>query len=457
MRPPRSNAFFSLLFSLLILVTPIDAAWAQDDEPKKRESIAGFDVANASLKQIDEKLDIAPRWGWQRPTGPHYEQLLNEIVRRGGGEAKRLIEGRLKKLDDRRKREQVKLDEIDKQLDTIDDQPARRKASDAYHKQRWRVETFSQNTELVFALQRLLGKSDPLVIEVKTEDGIVRGGTREPPVLSVAVKNTMDDTPVWFIFGGNYRSGRLARWRIHVWDDKGHLLPTVSRQSWIGGGVHRRERLKPGEKWDAKLYVRSYVDLQKPGRYKAQVFYHNGITIADLEDDKDFKHLMVARSEPFTFVIEHGPKLRIPLDVEKVDLAKKWIDELNEKAAMKVLLADYKGRFHEYIKPETSQGKLLTMGGPAVPALLNALEDKQLSYRKRAWVLALLYSITREPRLNPMAVTGALPAYSWRSVGGNGSCTYLTLPSHEEKQREFAQQWLRFREEYIDFVSPKDE
>ena len=94
------------------------------------------------------------------------------------------------------------------------------------------------------------------------------------------------------------------------------------------------------------------------------------------------------------------------------------------------------------------------------------------AFRKRAWILALLFSITLERDLNPMnsdseiAPRGILKDYEYRgsvvtSVFWKGGASYGiagegNVYGGEENLKEqlaFAKKWLQFREEYLDVQS----
>ncbi len=76
------------------------------------------------------------------------------------------------------------------------------------------------------------------------------------------------------------------------------------------------------------------------------------------------------------------------------------------------------------------------MGVKAVPALVESLGDKSLSDKKRAWILALLFSATGE---NDPRDSGVLGDYEIRETGwqvsgskpGEGASGGLTPPSEE--------------------------
>ena len=94
---------------------------------------------------------------------------------------------------------------------------------------------------------------DPLAVVID-RPAELKAGTREQPVLNAALKNVdAEMRDVWIQHGGDYRSGRHARWRIHVWDSNGNLLPELPRASFIGGGLLHDGPLAFGDTWEADL------------------------------------------------------------------------------------------------------------------------------------------------------------------------------------------------------------
>ena len=77
----------------------------------------------------------------------------------------------------------------------------------------------------------------------------------------------------------------------------------------------------------------------------------------------------------------------------------------------------------DFIPPESPSGKLLLLGWVAVPAMIDALEAKELHADKRGWLLGLLYSITsvNDPRGKwdgGEAPNGVLTSYQYEGARG---------------------------------------
>ena len=97
---------------------------------------------------------------------------------------------------------------------------------------------------------------------------------------------------------------------------------------------------------------------------------------------------------------------------------------------------------------------MLKLGKPAIPALIEALEDPKLSFEKRAWILVALHTLSEERPLNPYSIgmstrTTILPSYISISPHGRGSM-HTSPKNHDEvSQKEFAKGWLKFRDDYL--------
>ena len=422
------------------------------------DTVTAVDLTAISLDDLSAQLDAAPRgrYASEKEGTAGYESILCEIIRRGGIAAEKVLSTRLFEQDDKRRA----VREVIKSLEA---------GSDEANKQERLLDELSNNLELVTALCRVRKQRDPLAVIVD-RPGRLKAGTRKPPVLKVFLKNVdAERREIGFQRGGDYRSGRHARWRIHVWDSKGNLLPELPSPSFIGGGMTEDAALAFGKEWEAHLPLASYVTMQTPGKYKVQVLYHDSVTIANFDNPKDLEGLIVFRSEPFEVNVEHGPKISIRLKASSMEKATSLSASLDENDPLRIVIGKYDAKSHDFISPESPQGQLLTMKWQAVPALLKALEDEKLSFRKRAWILSLLFSITLEGDLNPMEPAelfpsrGLLPDYetrgsmvtsvTWKggfSRGWTQDGKKSAGQENEAEQRALSKQWLRFRDDYID-------
>jgi hypothetical protein len=263
------------------------------------------------------------------------------------------------------------------------------------------------NLELLIALRRAKGQPDPLTILVEHGDGPLNATELFLPRLKVSIKNVdVENNDVGFRFGGDYRTGRQARWRIDVIDEDGKWVPT-KRSAFgmrIAGGLFRDDVLKHGEAWETELDLRQFIEAPPPGRYQLQVLYHNTRTIVDLHD---LTGLIVCRSQSIPLVISQTV---IHLSEQQKLSAGEWIAALDETKPLEIVAGTYGEWVHEHVPPESSAGRLLRMGLSAALPMIEALQDESISDEKRAWILSLLFSATGH---HDPAVAGALGSYSY--------------------------------------------
>src|SRR5262249_6886801 len=146
------------------------------------------------------------------------------------------------------------------------------------------------------ALRRVQKKRDPITVEI-TNPNDLEATTRQLPTIRVFLMNLDEEmSPVAIALGGDYRSGRKARWRFVVHDPKGNLLPQRQRESMVGGGMFEIGELAHGEVWGTSLRMDRFVKITEPGEYTVRILYHDRETIADLED---VTGLIVCGSRPF--------------------------------------------------------------------------------------------------------------------------------------------------------------
>lgn len=142
-------------------------------------------------------------------------------------------------------------------------------------------------------------KLGPRAVEHPLPQTLVATASKLPTLIVILKSADVEKLPARIKMGGDYRSGREARWRFEVKGANGEILPVRPFDGPIGGGVFQRGELKPGETWKTALPMCSFVDIPKPGEYMVSVLYHNGVTIADIKDHDDLKELIVFRSKPF--------------------------------------------------------------------------------------------------------------------------------------------------------------
>jgi hypothetical protein len=400
----------------------------------------GVAVKDQSTEAMIRQLDSLPRSDsfTLNESTVTLEVALQELVRRGGASVEQFLQTKLRWNTE-------KLESTRKRLDANpQDDELRALVLDLEH-----------NLDLLTALRRVEHQPDPLQLVVRPPEA-GRAGTRRLPVLDVALKNAdVEKLPIGFHI--DRRTGAPEHWRIHVWDRNGNLLP--SRKDAPHGKGGQLESLPFGESWETELNMSDYVDIRLPGEYKVQVLYHEEFGIADIEDVAVLDRLIVFKSVPFALHLEHGPNITIELQPGSMQKALALVEKLDGNQKLRMVIGDYTDKFHKFLDPKSAQGELRSMGWQAVPAMLDSLADDSLPFRKRAWLLTLLYSITEERDFDPRRVDGILPNCEWRQTGGSGWRGYLfdrySFDQNSiDKQREFARAWLRFREDYIVINSP---
>ncbi len=306
---------------------------------------------------------------------PNYEQYLGEVIRRGGKQWESFLAEKLEFL------------KSDGDLNKY---------------------TFF-SLELLTALRRIKKQPDPLHIFIQ-EPKSFSGLALQLPELKVRIENVdIEKTKAGLTFGGNYRSGRQARWRILLQDEKGNALPIKdSIGSGTGGGMYQEGILEYGKSWETSLSVQSFIEKPPPGKYKLTVLYHNTIAIADRGNIDD---LIVYKSDSIPFTIK---PITITCSKKDQKLIIKLVSEIDDKKSLKMVVGTYDEWAYELIAPDSPEGKLLSMGIKATPTIIHLLHDKTLSNEKRAWLFAILFSLTGE---NDPRRFSALGSYEYWESG----------------------------------------
>ena len=318
-----------------------------------------------------------------------YEPCLAEIVRRGGMQ----WEAFLRETFDALMEAKVKRHETSKELDSGS----------------------NFNLELLTALRRVSKQPDPLQIFIDEPKELTGMGSSMPN-LRVRIQNVdIEKNGVGFTIGGNYRSGRQARWRIVVEDKNGKVIPVRAINSFAGGGMFGRGVLGHEETWETSLSIRSFIEVPAPGKYKLTVLYHNTQTIVDAAN---VDGLIFSKSKPVPFTIKPLIITRSKAEREK---AEKLVAELDGKKSLKIVAGTYGEWAHKLVAPDSPEGKLLKMGLPAVPTVIESFHNKAITPKKRAWLFGVLYSLTGE---NDPRIGSVIGGYSYAE-----SCLLYTSPS----------------------------
>jgi hypothetical protein len=322
-----------------------------------------------------------------------------------------------------------------------------------------------RNLELLTALRRVQGKTDPLLIVLAGKDDR-RIKLDESLVLPVCLTNVdVERAPVGIQVGGDYRSGRQARWRIQVRDAKGNLLSERPFLGGMGGGISGSDILAYGESWATRLELSSFVWIEQPGEYTAEILYHDEYTIADYGS---IEGLILSKSAPFKISVR---PVTVQLHAKDREDITRWIGNLLDKGPVKIVAGIYGEWAHDFVVPQTPAGKLLASGWDAVPDLISAAVAEETPATRRAWILAILFSLTG--RNDPSAEPGVIGPYQSRSADwvvrggydegagvmglGSGSTKAAEGTIDPKKQLEFAARWKVWLDKgYIKIETPKD-
>ncbi len=157
------------------------------------------------------------------------------------------------------------------------------------------------NLELATALRRFDGHPDPLRIFLSGATSPIECKSSQLPIVQASIRNVDSaGAAVGFREGGDYRSGREARWRLEVCDDDGQRWPIKPDRWREGTGIFHFRVLHVGESYQTTLDMNQYVGPLPPGRYRVVVQYHNSFAIANNES---MENRIVSSSEPFELVV----------------------------------------------------------------------------------------------------------------------------------------------------------
>ena len=311
-----------------------------------------------------------------------------------------------------------------------------------------------RNLEVVAALRRLQKKIDPVCVEIKSSTYVEAIFPHIPDIAVALVNRDEKRTSIVYQSGGDYRGGRQERWRFDVRDAKGNVVRVRDRLENEGGGMYGHSILKPGQKWQTVLKVSNFVELL-PGDYTLRIQYH---------DDEE----IAASSWLGGRIVCQSPEMHLHIQPRVIDLSAserktiaRLLEKLNDKGDVKVLAGTYGKGDHEFIAPDSPAGQLLSLGWKAVPQMIEESLNDITPPQQRAWMLALLFTITTYH--SPVSEDGVLPAYAYAgsgwsvwfgtdeamsSGGMSWSPPYRTDRSKIvlSKQLEFARRWEAFRE-----------
>jgi len=305
-----------------------------------------------------------------REDGDPHEEILCEMVRRGGAELERFVAecaGRVPNGD---------------------------------FQSRWGT---VGELQLRTALARMRHEADPVSLTLD-EDSKLDVTFPEVPRITCLLKNVDPGGHSYPVFA------RLTGWtRIEVRDEEGRLIPQAEIEP--GQGWDSQLDLSPGDKHPI-LVPLDAVFLPHPGLYRVRVFHRPG---------DSFDRAVTLRGRLALPCKEFTIRLRprnVVLTRARMDALREAIRALDLEQPPPLLTRFRKGDDGmSFTGPSTEPHEVLFRAGfDAVPALYEALEERKLETRRRAWVFVLLWDILGG--LNPKTTD------TYGSIGATLYCEY---------------------------------
>lgn len=400
------------MHSLLLALAAVPAF--QDVEPVDVTKLTDAALEEHFLfeRRSDHKLSDWP---------PFYEDCLNEMARRGGDRWAAVL--------------QTELEQVRREVTVTNG-----------HK------SPADDLEVLTALRRAQGKRDPLKVAVQWE-GTPLFEFPELPVFALRLENDDEEGESFgFTIGGDYRSGRLARWTVEITDAAGEDVRRPVDWPWgVGGGIFNRAVLAAGASWGAEpfrhtgdpeeprpllLPMREYALPTRPGSLVARVVYH---------DRRDLTYV----TEPQPFVYHRSAPLPFEWAAREVTLTAAEVHELRE------LIEDlYAERVYLLSTPwsparapeegETAAELLYNRGYDSLPLLLESLVADERTPEQRARLFAMLFSLTGLH--DPRGARGSLGEcrYTGRRMTGGGEMgggTWRDQGPDPEIQAPLVERW----------------
>ena len=161
-----------------------------------------------------------------------------------------------------------------------------------------------ENAEVLTALRRAEGKPDPIYVHVQLIDTDTEGRPKLTDSIRPALENVdSEQNDVYLTHGGDDRSGREARWRVHLTNEAGVRVPDADFcGTGMGGGLFGFGPVKFGEKTQEDwLPLRDYVAPPPSGRYQMEVIYSEQV----IADDANLDGLIVWKSDPIAVIVDN--------------------------------------------------------------------------------------------------------------------------------------------------------
>jgi hypothetical protein len=360
-----------------------------------------------SDEQLDGLLDALPD---QHFNSYGEELVLTEIVRRGGPQWEQRLTKRYEAMF------------------------AAAKGKEIYNLD-------SRFLQVEMALRRVQKKEDPLAILVAGPSQIIASISSLPELLVLLINLDADHKPIPLMMGGDSRgTSRHNKWHLHVTDESGRTLPEIVEPDM--GGIMQPEVLGYRESVPMRMDVSSYVSIEKPGRYHMLVQFHPTSHIGLMQDTQG---LMCVTSMPLEIVVQPITIETTPAEQAKVA---GLIRQLPDKGQVHVLGGPYAENSFDFIPKDSPAGQLRAKEWNAVPALIKAVNGKELNPTQRAWAFGLLFGITGQH--NPAEPPGAVGEYEyrrgdWPALNVGGKVIHQSRAGsgsmEESAQKELAKTW----------------
>lgn len=263
--------------------------------------------------------------------------------------------------------------------------------------------------EVVFltALRRAERLGDPLVVE-SIGPATLEGTFPELPRMQLRLRNADPRGESFHVTeGGSYRSGRFARVHVTALDGAGQRAPAFASPGAVGGGISTTRKVAPDEGGTFVLELLDYVDLRLPGEYRVRVEYHDDEDIADLDSTQG----RICAGSP-EFALRWQARVVRLTRAEHAAL-EGAIGEIDVSKPVVLVSAHWKPDLRFEGQARTPEDRLFRAGWKALPALLGALEDRNLEPARCAWVLGLLWDVTGIDNPAGPRAWGALGARRW--------------------------------------------
>lgn len=319
--------------------------------------------------------------------------------------------------------------------------------------------------ELLTTLRRIERQPDPLGVRLFV-------GRSKPlhsefpslPTIPVALVNQdVEELLVRIRHGGDYRTGRQARWRFEVRNAAGRLMPVRDQVSAdMRGGLSHEAALAFDELWRTELEMSAFVPALPPGRYTVRVLYHDSLCISEIADAAEVAALVTSGSDEVPLIV--SPRV-VTLSNARDREVRQLLEQIELAGPVRIVAGTYGPWADKLVPADSAQGRLLSLGFQAVPPLLHALEDERVPPERRAIIFGLLFSLTgqNDPR-EESGVVGdcryALgPWQVWGDGGGGmgfGGGGYSGGTIDKATQRKFIERWRGWKNHFRVVRPPND-